>query len=452
MSARSLIAAAVLAFPATMLAEDKAAAPTVFKGHVLSDGTLDKSGDVKPNASLQAGPGGARIDIACDAKQDCTKLSVRLGAKAFGPPKDATAKATSFGPVKTFGAAQLVMQGVKDPLAAFNLQQEAAAEPEVKDGGRGGEPPPDLTTLTPAQLLDLSARCPIGPVPAAAYDARANFARVKVRPNGNPLSPLTSDFDEDDSLEVNVRIDRRLRPFLKIVRSSGFRTVGDYAVLGEGEKIPSTLTKQAGGGAAVPDCVDYVTTLRDFAPGKGSVDILVTTGGNETKVGSFEFAVHKLYNGMFSLGLAWSQAKVRDRTFGTIGPSGTITEATTSDATWALFFTPFIWGKRDFEKGTLEFYHHVNPTVGISLTDTAHNAFAGLSADFIDGLVVTGGWHIAQIPELDPNSNLSVGQPLPAGFSGVPTAKRWRGDWFVAVSVDLRAAVKLFKAVGSAAP
>jgi hypothetical protein len=66
--------------------------------------------------------------------------------------------------------------------------------------------------------------------------------------------------------------------------------------------------------------------------------------------------------------------------------------------------------------------------------------------------VVTGGWHIAQIPELDPNSNLSVGQPLPAGFSGVPTAKRWRGDWFVAVSVDLRAAVKLFKAVGSAAP
>jgi hypothetical protein len=272
------------------------------------------------------------------------------------------------------------------------------------------------------------------------YDLRNNILRVVVSPTGNVLGEFPDAFDEDDVLEVIVHGDARLLPALKVVRKSAFRQVGGISILGAGVAIPKELLERHA--AEDAQCQQRSFFVRDFAPGKGLVEIRAVTTEGEVTTGSLEFAVHRLYTGMFSLGAL--QTDLVDPEF-TLTPSGsqsviTPTEQGSTRILYALFYTPFVWGKRDIEKNPRRLIEHLNPTVGIVLNDVADNALAGFSVDVFNGFVVTGGWHLGHIHVLQ---GYHVGDVFNGTAAQIPVAQKWDSSGFFAVSVDLRAAVEL---------
>jgi hypothetical protein len=173
-------------------------------------------------------------------------------------------------------------------------------------------------------------------------------------------------------------------------------------------------------------CTTLTVELGDFDSGRGVVDIDLIGETSEQKLGSFEIGIAPLYTGAFSFGAVWT--KLASPAFGLVynGTDSIVTQ--TDDAgsfriKYAIFYTPFLMGARDIRKGGL----NINPTLGSAY--------------------VTAGVHAGRVRRLNGESGVHIGDAFTGTSAEVPVQRRWRTDFFVGTSIDLRAAVQLFKVV-----
>jgi hypothetical protein len=228
--------------------------------------------------------------------------------------------------------------------------------------------------------------------------------------------------------------DSSLLPLLQVQRTSAFRDRSVVNIVGNNvTSIP--LIRQA--------CGSKTFLLSDFAPGQATVQISVLQGATPTKVGSFDFNVDPLYTGMFTLGAAWSNLVDPAYKLASNGTETVIVAGETGDhdLVYTLFYTPFVWGKRDLEK-SVPWYQHLNPSIGVVPDDIGDNALIGVSADLPSGIVITVGEHFGKITSLD---GLAVGSPFTGTADQLPTSQSWENDTFFSVTVDLRVMVQFLK-------
>jgi hypothetical protein len=115
-----------------------------------------------------------------------------------------------------------------------------------------------------------------------------------------------------------------------------------------------------------------------------------------------------------------------------------------------LTYTHYAWGKRDVEKPYANPLRRINPMLGIVINDVRKNAIVGLSFDVLGStLFVSSGVHIARVQSLNPKFN--VGDIFHGTSQQIPIRTEWTANGFVGVTLDLRAAVKLFGSIFSAA-
>jgi hypothetical protein len=400
----------------------------------------------------------ATVAVSCTSGVDCTTVTLRLSGGPAGtvdltPAAGATASAASLQVPKAQVAngSALALRLAGNPLASFPVGPDSGSTggPPAgggstgggtagggTGGGSGSSGGSDGATL--AQLLAI--QCP-GTF-SATYDAAKNLGAIVVTPLGVVLaSRLDTQFDENDTLEVHVVAHVQLLPLLTVERTSAFRDATAINILGAGEAVPN-LARQAG---LVAECDERTFLLENFAPGQAKVAIKALQGTQLTTVGTFDFNVNPLYTGMLTLGGARTDLFGGGFDLATVGGNSVIAanETGDDDLVYTLFYTPFVWGKRDVQK-RLSWYHHVNPTVGVAPEDPAENAFVGITVDLPAGFALTYGRHFGEIEVL--TQGVSVGDTFSGTADEIPTAKEWKNDAFWAVSIDLRAMAKVLRA------
>jgi hypothetical protein len=250
---------------------------------------------------------------------------------------------------------------------------------------------------------------------------------------------------------------KQLLPRLTVERSSAFGVSSGIRILGEEVRVKALpgIRRQAEG--TPPECGTRTVTLHNFAPGRGEVGISLRTDKSEEQLGKFEFAVNPLYSGAFSFGI--SRSALADPTFGLVfnGTDSIITESENStrdddDPTeeqgllerqrilYGVFYTHF-FTKRDIEKSPLIF----GPTVGFALNDIDDNVFVGGSLLVQGSLSLMAGLHMGKVTRLDPESGLEVGSAFDGASGEIPTERRWRGDLYLGIALDLRAAARFLQ-------
>ena len=278
------------------------------------------------------------------------------------------------------------------------------------------------------------------------YDEKENQGQILVTPTGNVLARGTENFDENDTLDVIVYGDARLLPQLKVERISNFRDAQTVRIVGGGLTLPSQLIARQGAGV----CTTSTYTLADFAPGQGKVQISAFQNNEWLPLGTFDFNVDPLYTGILSLGAAWTDAVDPGYKLASNGSETVIAlgDDGKEDLLYTLFYTPYVWGKRDLEKRIprSQWYKHINPTVGIVPEDIDENAMVGATIDLPAGFLFTFGWHFRRISVLPEDTGLTVGSPFTGTADQIPTAKSWENEKFFAVTVDLRAMLQLLNA------
>jgi hypothetical protein len=382
----------------------------------------------------------ATVTVQCQTGVDCSQADLHLESHGatiadLGPPAQGASGATFTIPQSGVGASTdlVVLLGGND-IASFQVGSSSGPPP----GDGTGDAPPLSDGSSLADLLAL-------PCPGhytAGYDEKKNEGQIVVTPLGVVLaSGLDTRFDENDTLIVRVVADQRLLALLTVERTSAFRDVTSVQIVGAGETAP-TLTRQAG---LVAQCTERRFPLDNFAPGQGTVQISALQGTQLTPTGTFDFNVNPLYTGMLTLGAA--RTRIVDPGFKLAAVDGQTViaagEEGDEDLIYTLFYTPFVWGKRDLQK-RVPWYRHFNPSLGIAPQDITDNAFAGITADLPAGIALTFGWHFRQVETL--TQGLAAGMPFAGSADQLPTAEEWESDHFLALSIDLRAMVQLFQA------
>jgi len=293
--------------------------------------------------------------------------------------------------------------------------------------------------------------------PLQRYSALKNRAVFLVRPNGQvELRPRAS-IDENDEIEVRLVADSDLASYLRVVRKSDFGLPDSISIAGSGLSVPqfagdTTATVQT---VQFSTCTTQVFPLQDFAVGKGEVGIVAVTSDGPKTVGTFEFGVRRLYTG--ALSLAFVHTRVQAPTFGltTRMSDGdtviTVTGGGRGRNLFGVFYTPFLWGRRDLQKFTGNPLSYLNPTFGLSLNEFGKNGMAGASLDIpTAGISLMLGWHAGRVNRIDPNSGYHVGDPFNGPAANIPLEEVWKIRRFVGVGLDLRAAAQFVTAaVGS---
>jgi hypothetical protein len=297
----------------------------------------------------------------------------------------------------------------------------------------------------------LRTPCP-GEYEATSYDAENNEGHIILTPTGNVLDKDLDLFDENDALVVKIVGDKRLLPLLKVKRTSPFRRKGIVRLVGEEAGIARYAVEE-------PECGEREFIVQDFEPGKGEIEISVI-GDPDRVIGNFEFNVNPLYTGIISYGGVWTRAVDPDLKLVTSETEEAENilikgNAGEGDLLYALLYTPYIWGKRDLEK-IYPWYKYINPTVGIVPNDITNHALLGVSIDLpIGGILFTVGAHVRRIDALAQDTEAEIGEPYAVGRDAddveLSTSRELDTDLFFAVSVDLRAAVKVVKAALSVA-
>ena len=393
-------------------------------------------------------PSGVILEVKCEGGADCTKLTATVGAEggrqeALTPTPNTKAATTITLPDTEMDEAattELVLSYDGQPLQRFKFTRSTGA---ADDGG--GRNVPDAGAGGLAELLATDCRRALrGRI--TVYDRARDVATFVVTPRGRVLLRPQQHVDENDAISVIVVADTRLLPLLRVERKSPIRDLEQISILGEGERI----TRFAGalGG---PSCGQDTSQVGDFAPGRGVVEIRALKPGREDEqvTGSFDFNVNRLYVGMFSLGAI--RTELEDPEFGLAfnGQDSVIVvrEDGSPRILYTVMFTPFLWGRRDSEKGAARWWHHVNPSVGIVLKDVGQNAVAGLTVDVANMFLFHGGVHGGRVRRLNEDSPFREGDVFPGPSSALAVRKDWKFDWFAGVTVDLRVAARLLRAV-----
>jgi hypothetical protein len=412
---------------------------TIGPGNAVTSTTLQE-GAVNVITQSQA-----TVNVECQSGVDCSQADLHLeldGALIadLGPPASSAVGLTFTIPQSAVspGTDLVVLLNGKE-IDFYQIAPAAANGAPLGDGAQQPNLPPPAPPPTLAQLLALP--CP-GTYTVPAYDEKGNLGEVVVNPLGTVLaSNLDTLFDEDDSLIVHIVADKRLLPLLTAARTSAFRDTTAVQIVGGGQQAP-LLTRQAG---LVPDCGEQKFLLSDFAPGEGQVQISALQGTQLTPLGSFDFNVNPLYTGMLTLGAARTDLVNAGFKIATVNGQTVIAagEEGDQDLIYTLFYTPFVWGKRDLQK-RVPWYKHLNPTIGVAPDDITDNAFIGVNADLPAGISLTFGRHFRQIEVLD--QGLNIGSPFSGTADQLPTAQEWKDGNFWAVSIDLRVMVQVLAA------
>jgi hypothetical protein len=377
------------------------------------------------------------IQANCTAAFECRKVGTVIGGVPVTMTSSDGKTASGSLQLKSLAGNKLILTYDGIAILQRTLTQGTAM-------AAGGVPSIDLAQL--AVLLQNPCTT-ISPTSAAPrYSAADNRADVLVAVNGRVIAAPSENIDENDTMTVWLLADANLKGVLNVKRASTIRTVGSFNIVSAGSTAPD-LKQNA---IAFGPCEYIRFDVRDFAPGKGEVEIDATVTTSPTKIGAFEFVVDELYRGMLSFGAVSSSVVSQSFKLGT-APTATGnvivgSESANRQLLYAVFFTPFVWGQRDIEK-PVPLLHRINPVVGITTSNTSSNALLGISLDGL-GFQLVGGLHYAHIATLA--NGYQVGSSFAGSESSIPTTLRWKGGLFLGAAIDLRAAVVLFKTLATA--
>jgi hypothetical protein len=448
---------------ALMIASTAAAQEKVFNVTVTHDGNADKvtKSDLQSPAKVKR-TDAIVVNVSCVAGVTCSSISGRVIVRdpnannAVAATDPMTVVTTQNGDVKLSVKGEAVPEARLGTVATLEILSGATVIGSytlVEDDTPADAPSAAAVSTTnglvTADCVDRFVKESNG---QTSYDRQGNEATFVILPTGLVSVRPPQTIDENDVIHIIVVANRALIPRLRVYRKSAFRTPNQLRIMGEGTNVPINL--QAG---VRTSCVSADVRLGDFQPGRGEVEIAVLeTDNSSTVVGSFDFGVNSLFTGAFGLGPMHSWLK--SPSFGLLAPAAagsdsiiTRTEGRTSRVLYVLSYTHFMWGKRDEEKDYERFRERVNPMIGVTLNDLKNNAIVGLSVDAGNGMFVQGGIHGARIAELDSTAALSPGKTFAGPASKLPIAHEWRFGAFVGVSLDIRAAAKLFSTAISAA-
>jgi hypothetical protein len=398
------------------------------------------------------------VNVTCDGTVKCTDVRFDLRKKGAAENLLASAQGT-YTATKALmtiaaeelraGSFELRITHAAKTIQTIEVTGQTAAEPaRTADGNKETLPLLELLT-TPCELP--------GPI---TYPLGPDTAWVVATPVGRILSSNLGDaeFDENDRLIVFIIAAAELQDRLSIRRKSPFRDASELRLLG------SEITRdQLELHAAEGGCTAVRAELADFAPGRGEVEISVLAAVEKPiVVGSFEFAVNPLYTGMLSFGPTWTKNVDPDYAIAKVGEKNVIVQENVGDRDlkYAVFYTPFIWGRRDlqksrdwyrahgrstFERSWLPWLRHINPSLGFVVDELEDHALVGVTLDLGPGIAFTVGRHFRRREVLQ--SGLAVGAEFVGEAADLPTGTEWDDEDFVAVSFDLRAAVKALAAV-----
>jgi hypothetical protein len=370
----------------------------------------------------------ALITITCDANDPCVPVIAVVGGQilthAGANPKTVTVAANN---ISAAGTNVVIREG-QGGAKLFNFQ---LLNKQVGAGSRGGIPATGVTqTCVPTTL-------------SPSYLQKQNIAHFVVTPGGSILQYPEQPVDENDLVTVHVFGPDNIVDHVEVARTSATRPTGALSVVGGGE----TLARFS---AADIVCVERQFTLGDFAPGEATVEMYTSDKGTKTTLGSFKFNVNKLYDGILNFGPVWTR-QLADTSF-KLAPSGqdkiiVASEEKRQNITYVLGYTYYAWGKRDLEK-QYDWRTHINPTLAFSINNMSDHALAGVTCD-IGQILITAGVHFAHVTRLNSASGLQPGSKFTSADTDIPTAKRWEHRPFLGVTVDLRAANALLKALGA---
>jgi hypothetical protein len=369
---------------------------------------------------------GAALSISCTTDDMCTPIIAVVNGKpavlSGTNPKTATLAADA---ISSAGTNVVVRKGAGgQKIIAFQLRN----------------PSPGGKKAAPAQGASLA--CTPTPLPQT-YDQDGNVAHFVVTPGGSILQRPDQPVDEDDVVIVHVYGDEPVVDKIEVARTSATRTTGTLSIAGAGQTPDLSRFD-----AEKLNCVERQFTLGDFAPGEATVEMYTIASGTKTTLGSFKFNVNTLYHGILSFGPVWTQ-QLGNETF-KLAPSGTdkiivASEEKDRNVIYAVAYTYYFLGRRDLEKSD-SLIHHVNPTIAVAINNMSDHAMAGLSFD-VGQIIITGGVHFAHVTRLSSASGLVPGSKFIGTDADIPTSKRWEHKLFLGVTVDLRAATALLKAV-----
>jgi hypothetical protein len=383
------------------------------------------------------------LHVDCSAQVDCTKLSVATqvdGAekKNWTAVSAATATGASFSAPRSSFSAQ---------ATGNTLVVQVGTEPALKVVlGRSGSADMNET------LRALVGNDPLLPctedILAAARDS--GYTAWEVTPVGRVLRQSAPEIHEGDRLAVYIRGPEPLVSRMWAVRTSAFRTVGSFDVVGADASLSRDFFHESSEGDA--ECRLARSMVENFAGGeKGEVSLMLAvaasgaakdTFGTRT-TGKVELPVHRLYRGALSMGLARTQ--LESPSFTVAARDSTVVAAESGPRyLYTLFFTPYIWKRRDVEHWRIEeLPTYLNPTVGVVINDLAKNALGGATLELPGGIFLSGGYHAGKVTRLVPGGP-AVGTVVHGSAAHLETEQRWRVQPFYSLSIDLRAAALLF--------
>jgi hypothetical protein len=391
------------------------------------------------------------LTLACNATVDCTvvRLATRVDSK----------EVFNWTAVGTATAAQARFQA---PGATFSRTAEANFLLVTV--------PPDGPKLV---LLENGDDARVDSMPAlqdlvgdslyaCTYDVLAEARDSgevvwEVSPVGRLLRRSAPEIREDQPLVVFIRGPRSVVSRMWAVRTSDFRTIGDFAVPGSDESV-STGVLRTSGTTGADSCGMTRSLVENFRGGAKGEFALMLAGRAGASADTFvthtfgkgDLPVHRVYQGALSMGVV--RTELRDPTY-VLGARDSVLIETGASRRYlfTIFFTPYISRRRDVEHWRVrELLSYVNPTVGLTVNDVTHNALGGATVELPGGLFVSAGYHAGRVTRLVPGA-LAVGSVVHGGLSQVQTEQRWAVKSFYSLSIDIRAAALLLGKVAGAA-
>ena len=417
---------------------------------------------LQPNGKTNSFVDGATVTINCSSADVCKDVRIFTVTNSKpvtelkgGADSGSKSRVYTLATKDITAATNVDVFYQKDPLAPFTLQPNSSTVTQQQPAAAAGATLETVVAASnPMPLLACPSRLQATYSEPNDEGGAKAIATIYVDVLGNVLAkPSHYSFDENDSLTVYVIGDKDLLQRLKVARTSDIRDVTLVRNVGEGVQAAGLGQAQARGEESNCAMRKY-DGIDSFAPGKGVVTISRVKGDDISTISTFEIDVAPLYSGMFTLGAARSNLVDPKYKLVTNGSNQVIAPGDTSgkDTLYSIFYTPFIWGRRDLEKPFVwpNWYRHINPTVGFVVDDVSNNFLAGVSVDLPRGVLLTFGKHYRRVTVLSKESGLSTGSAFTGTADTIPTAKSWKSDNFVAVSVDIRVMVQLVKSAFTA--
>lgn len=390
--------------------------------------------DYTGGASIDASKPSA-LSFTCAGNVDCTKITATYAGSAVDVSGDAQSASGTL----------IIKAGTNDLVIAYGGQPFT---PPIKVMVAAGTASPSSTeTKDTSQAVPISELLRLPCAVSVSDVAGDDIAQFVVSPLGAVLSAPAEPVETDDKVIVTVAADTRLLPLLNVKRKSAVRAVGTVNVIGAGVTV--SLPAASAQATHTPTCGHTQFELTDFASGTGEIGVFAYSDQGQTELGSFNFAVEPLYDGIFSFGPA--KSSVTDQTYSLVPKDDKkviAPDLTDDELTYAVLYTPFVWAKRNPERATPHVWEHINPTLGIAVQQTASNAFAGVSLDW-KGFLFTAGTHYRRVKRL--GGHLKEGDVFTGAAADIPTVKRWEHSSFYAVTIDLRVAAQLLRTIATTA-